>query len=356
MIPAPQNAGPPATDCSAQPAAGRLHRYWVAYLVFTLAAVSVLVAGSWLYLRQEQLMRRNVEANLAAIAQLKAEQIVAWRSERFGDARVMAESDFLKEPVARWLAQPEDKLGNQIQTRFRAMERYNQYSDVLLVDEAGAIRLRAHASAVTLHAASRQGVAAAWQTRQPVWIDLHDQPGEPRAHLEIIAPLTDANTPTNQPPAAVILRFEGWQFLFPMIQHWPTASASAETLLVRREGDAAVVLNDLRHQTNAALRLRTPLRQTNSPAVQAALGQEGVWEGTDYRGVKVLAFLKQVPNSPWALVSKIDRAEALADWQHHADLLIGCILVLLLACGTMLVVIWREQNRAGELAQADTPP
>ena len=37
--------------------------------------------------------------------------------------------------------------------------------------------------------------------------------------------------------------------------------ASGETLLVRREGDSVLFLNELRHQRHAALKLRFPLSQ-----------------------------------------------------------------------------------------------
>ena len=321
--------------------------------MLALVAVSVLGAGIWFYRRQEQLMRRDVEASLAAIAQLKVEQIVAWRTERLGDARVIMGGDFLAGVVARWLAQPDDKLETQIRDQFRSVAAHNQYSDVLLVDRTGTIRLRAPESSVVLHTESRQGLAAVWQSRQPVVIDLHESPGEQFAHIGVIAPLSAGDGPTNEPLAAIILRFEGRRFLFPLIQHWPTASPSAETLLVRREGDSVLFLNDLRHQTNTALKLRFPLSRTDSPAGQAALGREGVCYGTDYRGVKVLAVLKQVPDSPWAMVAKIDEAEVLADWRARtANLIVSFILILLLGTGATAAVIWHEQNRTRELAQS----
>ena len=119
--------------------------------LMVLMVVGVLAGGGWFYHRQEQLMRREVEVSLESIAQLKLDQIVGWRRERLGDAKVLMESEFFKEAVLRWLAHPDGELGNKIRARLRAMEEYNQYSDVILVDRQGKIRMRVPDSSVTLH-------------------------------------------------------------------------------------------------------------------------------------------------------------------------------------------------------------
>ena len=54
------------------------------------------------------------------------------------------------------------------------------------------------------------------------------------------------------------------------------------------------------------------LESTNVPAVKAVLGQEGIVEGIDYRGVPVVAYLCAIPNSPWSMVTRMDLAEVYA--------------------------------------------
>ena len=45
-------------------------------------------------------------------------------------------------------------------------------------------------------------------------------------------------------------------------------------------------------------------------ASEAVLGQEGVAEATDYRGVHVLAAVRHVRGTPWFLVAKVDEEES----------------------------------------------
>jgi len=99
-------------------------------------------------------------------------------------------------------------------------------------------------------------------------------------------------------------------YLYPLLNLWPTPSRTAETLLVRRDGNYALFLNELKFQKKTALNLRIPLESKDTPAVKAALGQEGIVEGRDYRGVRVIADVRAVPDSPWFLVARMDASEA----------------------------------------------
>ena len=116
----------------------------------------------------------------------------------------------------------------------------------------------------------------------------------------------------NRPLGVLALQIDPETYLYPFIKRWPTPSRTGETLLVRRDGNDAMFLNDLKFGTDAALNLRVSLANTNMPAVKAILGQEGVVEGADYRAVPSLAALKSVTDSPWFLVAKMDTAKLCA--------------------------------------------
>lgn len=118
------------------------------------------------------------------------------------------------------------------------------------------------------------------------------------------------------------------EYLNPLIQTWPTASPSAESLLIRREGDDVVFLNELRHRRGTALTLRVPMRD-DLPASRAVRGEKGVVEGFDYRHVAVMAALRAIPDSPWFLVAKIDQEELDAPLRRQA-----------LATGAVVSMVW----------------
>ena len=85
--------------------------------------------------------------------------------------------------------------------------------------------------------------------------------------------------------------------------------------------------------------------------MQAALGKEGVFYGTDYRNVRVLSVLKRIPDSPWVMVTKIDEAEALEDWRHHANFILTALTALVLARRRELSVLRHLGFTLGEVSR-----
>ena len=226
------------------------------------------------------------------------------------------------------------------------------YGNVLLADPDGRILLSVRPDPAPLSPAGKQALEAAVAGRQAVLGDLFRCPKDDRVHLDVAASVLD---PRGQPLAVVVLRTNADKVLYPLIQSWPTPSLTAETLLVEVEGKDVLFLNELRHREKTALSLREPLTQNDLPAVQAALGKQGVFEGRDYRGEKVLADLRPVPQSPWFMVAKVDADEILAEARYRAGIiaLFVVIFILLTAAVTAYGYRQRQANLYQDLYQTE---
>src|SRR3546814_9997205 len=73
-------------------------------------------------------------------------------------------------------------------------------------------------------------------------------PGSDAIAIDFRVPLRLADVGSEVADGVLLLRLNPVQYLYPMVQTWPTTSASAETLLVRRDGDSVLFLNELRHR------------------------------------------------------------------------------------------------------------
>ena len=124
-------------------------------------------------------------------------------------------------------------------------------------------------------------------------------------HLAVLVPVFSTHMEP-RPLGVLVLRVDPENYLYPYLAEWPAPSDTAETLIVRREGDEVVFLNSTRFRPNAALNLRISLENTDVLAVKAALGQTGLVEGADYRGEPVLGSVEAVPGSPWYLIARMD--------------------------------------------------
>lgn len=332
---------------------GNIFRRWVVTLLGG-AAVLVMLMGVLFYRAQKQDLIRDAEAKLEAIARLKVDQITAWRAERLADAAILANSPLFIEGVEAWLTSPSPEKAEPLLARFSAYIEHYHYSNVLLVDVTGKVLLRYQGEAGTIHPDAIQILTEAIQQKKPLFVDLHVHLDDKNPHLAVIAPLFQESDTELPPIGAVILQYEAEQFLYPMLQAWPTPSPSAETLLVRRDGGDVLFLNELRHQAETALALRIPLSESKVPAVMAALGREGVVHGVDYRGIHVVSVLRAIPDSPWHMVAKMDEDEIYADWRFRARMIILLTLAFMAALIIGAFLVWQrnEADYFKNLAQA----
>jgi PAS domain S-box-containing protein len=301
------------------------------FVAFALLLLALLAGGAFFYEIERRRLRATAESELEVVGRLKVHEIAAWRVDCLGDASVLMENRFLGEGIAVYLSSPQPKAEEGILSLFRSLQRYDGYDDVLLADAKGHVRWSLSGTSARLHEAAEADLSLALATRRPVLGDLHAGPGSLPPHLDVIAPVFAGDPARREPVGAIVLQSRAHRFLFPLITTWPTSSRSAETLLVRRDGDSVLYLNELRHRKGTALELRLPLSSTDVPSVMAVRGRRGVVEGTDYRGVPVLAALTAVPDSPWIVVAKVDVAEALAASRSRSLLIAGLLAALAIA-------------------------
>ena len=315
-------------------------------MTFFIVAVVILAGGFWFYSTQEQRLQQKAENELLAIAQLKADEIVRWRADRVKNAQVIADDPFFLDGAQQVIQNPGPEVTKNMLARFRKLQERRNYSEISLVGLDGTVHLQLNGRPdmitgemlTTLEMAQRQG--------KSMLTDLHRNSADDSPHIDIVAPLFREDGAERKHLGALILSIDARDFLYPLIQSWPTASPSAETLLVRRDGDTVLFLNDLRHQPDTALTLRIPMSREDVPAVMAASGKEGVLHGKDYRGVEVLSALKAIPDSPWFMVAKIDEAEVLSAWRFDAMLILAALMGVMAALTAIAGIVWQRYRKA----------
>jgi PAS domain S-box-containing protein len=323
---------------------------------FGLLAVSFVLLGQFYLERQRVSFRRSVEDQLTAIADLKVRQIVDWREERLADARAIMLDPFLGPQVERFLA---GTSGSESQGQLLAWLGYtrvqNQSGRAMLVDSQLRVRLSFPEDQTYFGPIAQDFVADAIRSNQVVISDLHRSAGTGYIHFDVAIPLhsslalaqtsaAKSGGSASEPIGVIDMEIGPERFLYPLLQSWPTPSRTAETLLVRRDGDVILYLSELRHRKGTALALRLPITQTNTPAVLAVLGREGTLEGLDYRGEPVLAVSRGVPGTSWFLVAKVDQEEVFAPWRTRSRLILLMIAGLIATMWLVLRVLWRRRE------------
>ena len=90
--------------------------------------------------------------------------------------------------------------------------------------------------------------------------------------------------------------------------------------------------------------LQKSLSETQLPSVKAALGEEGIVRGVDYRNAAVLAANRIIPHSPWFLTAKIDIAEVNAPLRRWSYLIPILTMTMMTAAGLGVALLWRNRD------------
>lgn len=321
---------------------GRGRRLYV--IAFGVLAAGIVAAAGAYFRGYAKRFRREVEQQLSAIAELKVAGLAQWRNERLADGKLFFHNPDFSALARRWREAPDDaEAQRQIEGWMKTMLAHGQYDEVRWVDAEGVTRLAVPATQASTAAATPRDPLDGLAADRVILSDFYRDGHSGRVHLAVWVPIADDRDAARL-LGRLVLRIDPAVYLYPFVISWPTPSATAETLLVRREGDRVLFLNELRFRADAAMVMSFPLARAEVPAVKAVLGETGIVEGSDYRGTAVVADVRGVPDSPWFLVTRMDATEVFAPLRERLWGTAVLAAVLLLSAGTGVGLLWRQQR------------
>ncbi|MBF0551649.1 MAG: PAS domain S-box protein, partial [Deltaproteobacteria bacterium] len=318
-------------------------------LLLLLTAI-IVAAGYLSFHLRKQFDTGYVHAELLAVVDLKVSQITRWRAERMDDATVLGEDPFLARAVERWLKDGTagDENRTRILQRLNALIQTGRYQNIFLIDLKQTVRLSCRPDGEAMGEPALRLIPEIIKTSRTIFSSLYRIKSGPKdaVFLDLLSPLVVRDETGRRQVGVLVFRIDPTSFLYPLIQAWPTASKTAETFIVGRQGDDVVFLNELRFRKNTAFKLRIPITETQLVAAMAVRGIEGPVEGRDYRGEPVLAALRKIPGTPWFMVAKMDQAEAYTGIRERSRLITGFLLVVIILVTLWMLARWRQQNLA----------
>lgn len=311
--------------------------YWAAFLLLTLIVAGI---GAGVYLSARRAVMDGVHGNLESIARIKADQVRRWLDDARREADLAFNAPMFVAEFEQWLAAgtPADRRRTLLLEHLQVTAAASLLREVeLRAADDGRVLLTTGPS-VTDDDAHRRAALEAAAERRVVLQDFHaSEYGRPGIELGFHSPI--GGTATARAIGTVHLEVDAAVNLLPFLNQWPGTSPSAETLLFRVDGDDIVFVNHSRHENLPALTLRRHASEPKLLAAQVARGATGALAGVDYRGVESVGYALPVYGTPWHLIAKIDRREALAAVDRTALLAAAAILGLLLTS-----VAWRTER------------
>ena len=313
-------------------------------LVFAIMALIIVTLGYFSYQNYERQHRTEVEHQLSAVAGMEVTKLEQWKSERLNDAGVFFHNPLFSSRVQHLFNDRNDtESQEEIRIWLEKEQAHSPYDRLYLLDTTGALQMSVPNTKKAVATSVLEKISGTLQSDKITLIDFYRDEHDQKIYLTVLVPVFD-DEGTGKPLGVLAFQIDPGQELYPFINKWPAPSESAESQLIRREGNDVVYLNDLRSRPDSPLTLRIPLDRTNVPAVKAVLGGKGIVEGVDYQGKPVIANINKVSDTQWFLVTQIDNSEVYGPLHDRSILLIVIIAILLTGAGSGIGLIWREQN------------
>jgi len=317
----------------------------VAIALFLNFVILISVASYVLIDKFKEIEKTRAFENLHSIGKLKAGQIQQYLQTRKGDA-VIVSGLLSNSAVRHWLKNPSGDVPDAVRQSLDIIGAIYQLGGLQLLDDKANIRYSNGQYAKL----SETGKSLALQVihknslnLSPIYLGDPSAPDKPL--LDIFAPLI--NPDTSSVMGILVLR-DDLRFLFSLTQSWPVESETGETLLVTRDGDDVLFLNELRFKKDTALKLRLPIKGSDSKIIPTVemLGKSyfGPLEAFDYRGKPTLAFNIAVPDTSWGMVVKMDTDEVLEHVRRLQSIVWIIAAFFILGAGTILWTWWKKQK------------
>lgn len=127
--------------------------------------------------------------------------------------------------------------------------------------------------------------------------------------------------------------------IYELVQDYTGLGKTGETIIASRIGDRAVFLNPLRHDPDAAFKREVVFGSDQGlPIQQAVQGRKGTGIFEDYRGEETLAAWRYLPHLRMGMVVKQDTSEAFALVYilRNRLFVVGSVALLALICAALL--------------------
>jgi PAS domain S-box-containing protein len=318
---------------------------WMILFSLLIFTVGIIILGRVYYSSQITRINQEAQESLTAIAFLKIRQIEQWRTERLGNAELITNNNPLIKSIKECIANKNrQETEADVKQWMNSMASNYDYKSVIIYDTLQRTRLASTQSDSVLPKITKTAFGEALKDMKAKMTDLYRNGSSGRPAIDLMIPLSLNGKKQLRPVGVIVLRIDPGKTLFPLIQSWPTPSKSGETLLIRKDGDSVLYMNDLRHIQNTALNLRLPLTDKNLPASKAINGFTGMVDGIDYRKVPVVGYVSSIPGLNWFIVAKIDKEEIQAPFERLSIISVSATILLILFIAAVLLFWIRNQQ------------
>ncbi len=196
---------------------------WPLIIIFLVFSLSLMWSGFASYQHQKTRVEKETIASLETVANLKAQELAWWRRERLGDARVITANPSLARELQNLTKFPYNRSARQsLLDWLLTFQETFHYQSVRLLDAQGELILQAGITPESICPICKKLIQEVIQTPRIFFSDFHWDNKSNSFRCIIMAPVVPAGQTSLT--GIIVLEINPHDFLFPMLQTWPTSS------------------------------------------------------------------------------------------------------------------------------------
>ncbi|MDO8141491.1 MAG: PAS domain S-box protein [Candidatus Brocadiales bacterium] len=295
-----------------------------------MTTLPILVVSSTAYNSGKKALNERVVEKLTSIADLKKTQLSTWLQERIVDIGILSTNKSLEVSFSNllYLRKAFHTIGRMKESEIGMVyyKRLSEYlgelkgkftycDEISILDvENGEIVISTNELNIGLVDFDFKYYLNVLENQGIPFKDVHYSDYTKQIGMTIFGTMkrTDPITmeETEVVNGIVLIRVNTKDSIEQLIQDWPNRGETGETLLVRREGDKLIFLNNTRHIPDTALKMSIAAKPLVPESFMLDAMEEGILEAFDYRGIDVLLAFRYIPQLKWGLIVKQDTSEA----------------------------------------------
>jgi len=312
------------------------------YHILVLLIILPIGVLSYQLLKNRFIELKGIE--ISSIAQLKVQQIQDFRERGYHDAKLFFGNQSFILKVKSLISRNDSGLRKELYDWLTPLIKEEYYEEILIIDTKSKRTILSTANNNSNFEEIGDNEIRGLKNNAIQYGTLHINHANNKIQLNILVPLLLTTQSTDEPIAILKLVMNPHKKLFGLMQSMPNEGRTGEVLVVKKVGNDVLYLNELRFRNNTAMKFRLPISTNDLPAARAIDGDETVSEGTDYRGKRVLAIAKPVPDTDWAVVVKFDVSEIYSQLYLAGILVSAIALILIVASVFGLRIIWARRR------------
>lgn len=326
------------------------------YLIAILSTLSLLIltAGYFYLDHQREIIRKEKEQYLQSIVSTKIKAVDNWFIKIESFCRQLSENKIINHHIKNFLIKPSSEERALIEQIIVTSEEHVGIKSILLCNGDKKKILSQENKGDFITSEVYTFCKKADDEKQIIFSDFYLNSITKKPQISFHVPIFKDST--KQKTIGVInLVFDPSDYLYPLISEWPVKTHSGEAFISSRRGNEIIYLTQLKFNRNAAFQFSLPDTLKDLPAYMGANNIEGIIEGRDYRGVEVLAAVKNLDKTDWSIVAKEDIEEIFAESDKYIVLLTVLFVGIIPIAGLILAFVWnaREKDVLKKLVAAE---